>query len=207
MTKSSSASTNNKSKVVKASKTTAKTSKPSSKSSSSTKKDQIFRYICEQHVMEITQVDKMDVALKVGNKNPRSEGFANAIKELTKTDGLITSGDTKDSITLTEKGIQAIPKDLEVSNDPSSVHDRYIDFIQQKAKMGADKVRPLWEILMDRKAHKVDDIAQKLGYKNPRSFMNTKIIQAMKDTGLLEQVERGVVRFTAKVPVVVGIIV
>lgn len=152
--------------------------------------------------MEIKQVDKLDVAIAVGNKNPRSEGFAKAIKQLTKDDGLITSGNGKDSLTLTQKGIQSIPKDLEVSTDPSKIHDRFVEFIQGKAKMGSDKVRPLWEILMDRKPHSVKNIATELGYKNPRSFANTKIIQAMKEVGLVDDAGNGAIQFAAKVPAI-----
>lgn len=203
MAKSSASSSSPKPKAVKATKTTAKTPKSSSSSSSKgSKKDQIFRHLCEQHVMGVTEVDKAGVAFAVGYTNPRSEGFTKALKELIKKAGTVMAGTTKESITLTQKGIQEIPQDLEVSNDPSSMHDRYIKLIENKAKMGADKVQPLWQILMDGKPHKVNDISIALGYKNPRSFANTKIIQAMKAAGLVKEVGKGAIQFTDKVPVV-----
>jgi hypothetical protein len=191
-------------KASKAPKTTAKAAKPSASKPSpakiGSKKDAIFRHICEQHAMGIQEVAKLDVALAVGNKNPRSDGFLKALKELTTIEGLINKGSKKDTLVLTDKGIAAMPEDLEVSNDPSKVHDRYIEFIEKKAKLGADKVRPCWEILSDRQAHSIPDIAKQLGYSNPRSFQNTKIIAAMKEMELVEPVGKGSVKFTDKVP-------
>ena len=54
----------------------------------------------------------------------------------------------------------------------------------------------MWELLSDRKAHSVNSIAETLGYKNPRSFGNTKIIAAMKEAGLVENVGKGAIQFT-----------
>lgn len=202
MAKSSSPSSPKRKAAKASNKTIAKTKLTSSNISAGSKKDQMYRYICEQHVMGITQVSKMDVALAVGNTNTRSEGFAKPLKALDKDDGLITAGTEKDSVVLTEKGIQGIPKDLQVSNDPSKTHERYIKFIESKAKFGADKVSQVWEVLMDRKPHRINDIATKLGYNNPRSFANTKIVQVMKDAGLVEDVGKGAIQFTKKVPAV-----
>jgi len=184
-------------------KTAAKAAKPSKVSPAQkkgSKKDEIFRYVCEQHAVGITEVAKLDVALAVGYKNPRSETFSKSVKELIEVDGLLTKGDEKDIYSLTDEGKASMPDDLEVSNDPIKVYDRYIEFIENKAKMGADKVRPLWEILMDRKPHPIADISEELGYSNPRSFSNTKIIAIMKDMGLVEGKKE--VMFTDKVPAV-----
>jgi hypothetical protein len=186
-----------KSKAVKASKTVAKASKPPKKADKA-KKVKIFRYVCEQHVMGVAKVSVMDIALAVGNTNVRSEGFSLPMKELADDDKLISKGLT--GVSLTDKGIEAIPDDLEVSNDPSKIHDRYIAFIENKVKMGKDKVRTLWDLLMDRQAHLINDLSTELGYTNPRSFANTKIISAMKETGLVESAGKGTIRFTDKVP-------
>jgi hypothetical protein len=185
-----------KAKTAKASKPVAKASKPSKNPGNQAKKDKIFRFICEQHVIGITEVDVMDIALAVGNKNVRSEGFTSPLKELAEVDGLISKGNGK--VSLTEQGIKAIPDDLEISNDPSKIHDRYIEFIETKAKIGKDKVRPLWQMLMDWQEHRIDDLAKELGYGNPRSFANTKIVAAMKEASLVEG--KGVIKFTDKVP-------
>jgi hypothetical protein len=187
-----------KAKAAKASnKPVAKASKPSKNPpGSKAKKDKIFRFICEQHVMGITEVDVMNIALAVGNKNVRSEGFTSPLKELGEVDGLITKGNGK--VSLTEHGIKAIPDDLEISNDPSKIHDRYIEFIETKAKLGKDKVHPLWQILMYWPEHRINDLAKELGYGNPRSFANTKIVAAMKEASLVEG--KGVIKFTDKVP-------
>ena len=206
MTKSSSSSPS-KAKVSKAFKTTAKAPKKKvskAKGGSSDKKAQIYRYICEQHAMGITEVDKLQLAFGVGNKNPRSEGFAKSLKELISDDGLVKAGSTKDSLALTDKGINAMPDDLDVTNDPSKMHDQYIEFIKKEAKAGFDKVRPLWEILLDFKPHAINDISETLGYTNPRSFGNTKIVAAMKKMGLVENVGKGSIQFTDKVPKVMS---
>ena len=194
-----------KPKATKTSKSNVKADKPSKPSKSTTggkesKKDAIFKHICEQHVMGITEVAKLDIALAIGFKNPRSEGFSKPLKELT-TDGLVTKGSKKDSLSLTDKGMESMPEDLDPSSkDPSQVHDHYIEFIEKKAKGGVDKVRPLYEMLLNFEAHSVADLAKELGYGNPRSFSNTKIIPAMKDMGLVEDAGKGKIQFTDKVP-------
>lgn len=189
-------------KATKASKTTPKAARPSkvtpSKSYSS-KKDQIFRYICKQYVMGIVEVDKMGLALAVDNKNPRSEGFHKSVHELL-NENILQKGQKKDTFSLTDKGIKTVPKDLEMSKDldPASIHNHFIGFIQDSVKMGADKVPQLWEILMDFEPHSIVDISKDLGYGNPRSFSNTKIISTMKDMGLIDGKKD--VMFTDKVP-------
>eukprot|EP00536_Pseudo-nitzschia_multiseries_P003600 jgi/Psemu1/302048/fgenesh1_kg.56_\ len=65
------------------------------------------------------------------------------------------------------------------------VHERFLVQLEQKCSCGAEKVRSLWDILKDRKVHKVNDVAKQLGYGNPRSFGNTKIIPLMKSMGLV----------------------
>jgi hypothetical protein len=203
--------------AAKAAKTGAKPPKPSkpspppSPSSSSGKpkgggkgsggtggaKDGIFRYVCEQHVVGVSEADKADVALAVGYKNPRSDGFSRALRELLDS-GVLQKGGDKDKVSLTEKGRSMIPKDLEVSNDPAKVHERYIEFVEKKVKTGSDKVRLVWQILQDRKEHPVADLAARLGYGNPKSFGNTKILAVMREAGLVEG--KAGVMFTAKVP-------
>ena len=191
-----------KPKAAKTSKSNAKADKPTKSSSDGkpSKKDEIFRHICEQHAMGIEEVAKLAVAVAIGFKNPRSEGFSKPLKELT-TEELITKGSKKDFLSLTEKGKESMPEDIDASaKDPSQVHDRYIEFIEKRAKGGVDKVRPLWEIMKDFEVHSVSDIAKELGYGNPRSFGNTKIIPAMKEMGLVSDEGKGKIRFTDKVP-------
>lgn len=188
--------------AAKTSKSNAKAGKPTKSScvGKPSKKDEIFKYICEQHVMGIEEVAKLDVAIAIGFKNPRSEGFSKPLKELT-TEGLVTKGSKKEFLSLTETGVESMPDDIDASaKDPSQVHDRYIEFLEKKAKGGVDKIRPLWEILKDFEVHSVSDIAKELGYGNPRSFGNTKIIPAMKDMGLVSDEGKGKIRFTDKVP-------
>lgn len=189
-------------KAAKSSTKKAKSSSPKNKASGQgPKKDLLFRFFCEQHTMEIKEVSKVDASLAIGYQNPRSEGFGKALKELMDVDGLVTKGSGKDTFALTDAGIQAIPEDLQVcSKDPTEAHDRYIGFIEKKIKVGSDKVRRVWEILVDGQAHSINDISEKLGYKNTRSFGNTKIIPTMKEMELVEAAGKGAVKFTKKVP-------
>lgn len=198
MTKSSPSAT--KTKAVKADKTTAKASKPSSKAKTDTKQA-IYLYVCEQHALGIEEVNKMDVSLAVGYKNPRSENFAHSLKALIEEDDLIAKGSGKETLVLTKEGVDNMPKDLKMtSSDPKKVHERYIEVVEKKVKIGAAKVRPCWEILSDFKVHTINDTAKALGYGNPRSFANTKIIPVMKDMGLVEDVGKDGVKFTSKLP-------
>lgn len=138
----------------------------------------------------------MDVALAAGFKNIRSEGFSKPVKELV-SEGLLDKGSQKDFLRLTQHGIDNMPDDLDKNPDPAAANERYIEFLEKKVKGGADKIRRLWEILSDGQAHAINEIAKKLGYSNPRSFGNTKIIASMKEMGLVEGT--GSVKFTNKV--------
>jgi AraC-like DNA-binding protein len=149
--------------------------------------------------MGVTESDKSEIALAVGYKNPRSENFSKAFRELVDDGTFRKAGGGKDKVSLTARGESMIPKDLEVSNDPSKIHQRYIEFVEKKVKVGSDKVRRVWNILQDRKEHPIADLATALGYSNPRSFGNTKIIAVMREAGLVEG--KGGVMFTSKVPV------
>lgn len=108
-------------------------------------------------------------------------------------------GSKKESFSLTQEGINKMPSDLDTTNaDPSATRDRYVEFVAKKLKCGVDKIRKLWDILSDREDHAITEIASELGYSNPRSFGNTKIVATMKEMGLVEG--KGRINFTDKVP-------
>ena len=201
MTKSKS-SPHNKTKVTKAeaSKSKAKAVKPSKSSSGdgrADKKEQIYLYLCEQYSIGIKEVNTEVLALAVGNKNPRSEGFSKPLQQLKGEDGLVTS--KKGVLCLTEKGVASMPKDMEVSNDPQAIHDGFIALLEKRVKMGKEKVRPVWEILKDRQGHLIKDISEAVGYTNQRSFSNTKMVSIMTELGLVEKTGTRI-QFTDKVP-------
>lgn len=52
--------------------------------------------------------------------------------------------------------------------------------------------------MADGQAKEVKKLAEELGYKNPRSFHNTKIITTMKEMNLLEDAGKGMVKMTEK---------
>lgn len=190
-----------KSKSTKVGKS-AKVAKPSSpkgpRGSPKAVEDLVFRMVCENHVMGIKDTLKLDLALKAGYVNPRSETFAKAVQAHTK-EGVFTRGAEKDSLSLTDKGVERIPKDLKpASRTNREIHDHYISFLEKKAKIGGDKIRSLWGILQDRKVHAIIDIATALGYNNPRSFSNTKIISTMKEIGVAEDSGKGRIVLTDK---------
>jgi hypothetical protein len=49
------------------------------------------------------------------------------------------------------------------------------------------KVDQLWDILKHREVHDIKDLSKELGYSNPQSFLNTKIIATMKDMDLAKK--------------------
>ncbi|CAB9508906.1 expressed unknown protein [Seminavis robusta] len=157
----------------------------------------LFSFLCERHNVGIEEISKAELSNHAGYGNPRSAGFGEAIKALT-SEGLVAKGSENDTFTLTEEGIskkpeKATPKTL------SEYHDHFIGFLEKKVKGGSEKrVREVWEILADRQIHDTKDIAGKLGYKNPRSFGNTKIIPTMKEMNLVEDAGKGKVKMTDK---------
>jgi hypothetical protein len=204
MTKKAAASPQKKA-VVKANKTKSKPTSKLLKSSpqkgigTGVVKDKIFQYVCKQHTLEATPVDKEEIALSAGFKNPRSAGFADPLKELIAS-GLLCKGNGN-NIDITEKGIANMPKDLDVSQMKiEDLHNSYKECIISKlGGKNADKVHKLWELLMDRKAHSIEDVAKELGYGNPRSFGNTKIIPAMKEKKFVVEVDKSLIKFSEKV--------
>ena len=184
------------SKVVPKKKgTTAKVSKKGGTAGGSLQviKDKIFRAVCENHVVGFT-LDKERLALECGYKNPRSEKFAKSLKELIEVDGTVS-----EDLTLTEKGLKMIPDDLDLDKDPTKIHDKYIEILLTKCNLkNESKLRILWDELMDGKPHKIEDLSKLLGYKNVRSFGNTKVIAAMKGMKIAEDAGKGWVKFTDK---------
>jgi hypothetical protein len=160
--------------------------------------DRIFRIVCENHVLGIKDTPKIELALSAGYGNPRSDGFAKAVQAHIKND-IFMKGERKDSLALTNKGVSQIPRDMAPPTTKSNaeLHEYYITLLLKKVKLGSDKVRPLWTILKDRKAHSVKDLATDLGYGNPKSFDNTKIVSLMKDMGLAENAGKGSVVLTS----------
>eukprot|EP00977_Amphora_coffeiformis_P026481 scaffold26980_cov130-Amphora_coffeaeformis.AAC.5 len=150
-------------------------------------KDAVFRTICEHFFMGFKEVSKIAVALEHGYTNPRSETILRIFKALQKEDGLTQNCAKKEHVTLTVKGENNIPSDL--AFQPKSLkdlHEKYITLLMKKVKGGQNKIRPLCDLLMDGKEHSIEEVADRLGYKNPRSFLNTKLIQTMKEADLAE---------------------
>ena len=199
MTKAYNASSSKKTLVAKASKS-SKTKIAKSNGKFDEVKKNIFHYVCKQNQIEDIPVGKEELALAMGFKNPRSEGFAKPLKALI-SDDMIRPENKGGTIIITEKGRSNMPKDLEVSTlDKSAKHKIFKEIVVSKlGGKNSDKVDQVWDILMDGKEHTILDIAEEMNYKNPRSFGNTKIIQTMKEKGLVEETGKGVVKFTSKV--------
>jgi AraC-like DNA-binding protein len=183
-------------KPVKPTKNPA-TGKPArNKTSNEETRTKMFQFLCEQHTFGLTQVSKLELAIRVGYKNPRSATFAHTLKGLV-TDGLIGKGYTKDTLCLTPEGIAQKPAQPAPQN-LSELHNCYIQFLEKKVTLGKAKVRPAWQLLANGEAKEIQQLAKELGYNNPRSFANTKIIAAMKEINVLENAGNGMVKMTAK---------
>ena len=143
----------------------------------------LFQHMCEDHAFGMTEWTREDLASALGFGNPRTEKFLHGLKMLIEKDGLAQKGGGK-MIELSPKGIAKKPKDTQPTS-LEAIHERYIKRLEEKVACGANNVRPLWKILADRKPHTIDEIAEELGYKNKRSFTNTKVIGLMVTMGLV----------------------
>jgi hypothetical protein len=151
----------------------------------------VFRFMCDEHGFGMTEWTREDLANAVGFGNPRSEKFAKGLKMLMAEEGLAVNGPKKGTVVLShlgiaEKPVESRPKTL------ADVHERFLEQLEKKAARGANHVRPLWNILEDRKSHTIDAISRQLGYGNPRSFLNTKILGLMVSMGLLTKASNSV---------------
>jgi hypothetical protein len=172
---------NNKTKSVQS--TGLKTPKEVSKA--------VFRFMCDEHAFGMTEWTREELANAIGFGNPRTEKFARGLKMLMTEEGLAVNGTKKGTLVLSHMGIAQKP----VESRPKTladVHERFLEQLEKKAASGANNVRPLWEILEDRKYHTIDTIARQLGYGNPRSFLNTKILGLMVTMGLLTKTAKSV---------------
>ena len=150
-------------------------------------KDAVFRSICERFSMGVKEASKAEVGLENGYTNPRSDTLLKVIKALLDEDLIQNCGKKKDHYTLTTKGEKNIPSELAFQpKSLADLHEKYVTLLMKKVKGGQNKIRSLWEILLDRKEHSIAEVAERLGYRNPRSFQNTKIIQTMKEAGIAE---------------------
>ena len=154
-----------------------------------------YRFMCQEHAFGMTEWTRDYLASALGFTNARTEKVAKGIKMLV-TKGLAENGTNKGTLCFTKKGISQMPVE-EKPKTLKEVHERFINMLEEKAYAGSNKVRPLWEILKDRKGHTIEAIAKKLGYGSHRSFLNTKILNLMVSMGLITK-EKGVVTMTDK---------
>ena len=160
--------------------------------------DAMFKFMCDEHSLGMTEWTKMELANVVGYANPRSENCGKGLKVLVNDERLAVKGSKSDTLILTTKGIASKPKESE-PKDIHEIHDRFIKGLKHKLKSGKDKVDQLWDILKDREVHDIKDVSEKLGYSNPRSFLNTKIIATMKDMDLAKKDSgKGKIQMTEK---------
>jgi len=153
----------------------------------------MYKFMCEEHSLGVTEWSKIELANAVGYTSPRSDKCGKGFKVLVVDEKLAEKGScskSSDTLVLTANGIHQKPVDSK-PKDINDVHTRFIKGVEKKVKMGSNKVRPLWEILMNRQVHDIKAVSEMLGYKNPRSFENTKIIATMKDMGLVTNNDLG----------------
>ena len=173
------AGSSSKSKVAKGKKRTGANTRFKTKSDVA---KAIFKRICEEHAVGMTEGSRTDLAAALGSGNPRTEKFAHGLKILL-DEGDLQAGN-KGMLELSGKGIAKIPKDVEPKT-LAEIHEGYIKRLEATVSSGAKHVRELWEILEDRKTHTINEIASKLGFTNPRSFTNSKAIAIMGKMGLI----------------------
>ena len=154
-----------------------------------------YRFMCQEYAFGMTEWTRDYLSSALGFKNARTEKVAKGIKMLV-TKGLAENGTNKGTLCLTKNGISQMPVE-EKPKTLKEVHERFISMLEEKAFAGSNKVRPLWEILKNRKGHTIEAIAKKLGYGSHRSFLNTKILNLMVSMGLITK-EKGVVTMTDK---------
>eukprot|EP00537_Pseudo-nitzschia_pungens_P011025 CAMPEP_0172384146 /NCGR_PEP_ID=MMETSP1061-20121228/1945_1 /TAXON_ID=37318 /ORGANISM="Pseudo-nitzschia pungens, Strain cf. pungens" /LENGTH=229 /DNA_ID=CAMNT_0013112669 /DNA_START=228 /DNA_END=917 /DNA_ORIENTATION=+ len=159
--------------------------------------DAVYAFMCNEHSFGMTEWSRLELANAIGYANPRSDKFAKGLKILVSEAGLAEKGSVGGSLVLSKTGIADMPKDCGAKT-LGDVHERFLVQLEQKCKLGSDKVRTLWGILKDRKVHKVSAVAKELGYGNPRSFGNTKLIPLMKSMGLVNEAGKGNVQMSDK---------
>ena len=144
----------------------------------------LFKYMCEEHAFGMTRWTRDDLASALGFGNSRTQKFVDGLKMLIEQQGLAQKGTKAGTAELSPKGIAKKPADIQPTT-LKAIHDRYIKRLEDTVACGSNNVLPLWKILKDRKIHTIDEIASELGYKNKRSFTNTKVITLMVDMGLV----------------------
>lgn len=196
-----------KPKATKAKATAPKTGRKPKKSTGTSNKggtkrtpeevqDLIFRAICENHILGMKDTSKVDLAIKAEYTNPRSEGFTKALSALVDKDLINKS---KDSISLTPKGVENMPDDLSPPKTSAEIFQVLKSVIETKVKGSGAKLLPeMWDFLADGKPHTIKDVASHLGYENLRSFGNLKMVSALKELGYAENAGKGSVQLTNK---------
>jgi len=127
---------------------------------------------------------RAELASEVGFGSAKTEKFTKGIALLVKEKKLAESGSKKASLVLSELGISQVPPETKPKT-LEEIHNRFQEHLKKKAKSSAGKVPEIWAILADRKSHDIKDIAKELGYGNPNSLKNTKILQMMETMALV----------------------
>ena len=175
-----------KAKTTKAKKTARRSGTQSGHKDPAAVCDAVFRFMCEEHSFGMTEWTREELASAVGFNNCRTEKFTRGLQILMKQKGLAENGSKKGTLVISPRGVaqkppESQPKTLE------DVHNRFIEQLRKKAASGPDKVPLVWEILKGRQWHDIKDIAKTLGYGNPNSFKNTKIMKLMEQMGIVKR--------------------
>jgi hypothetical protein len=146
-------------------------------------KTNILKGLMELSQFGIEDASRVYTALFAGYKNPRSDGFAKALKAL-QGEGKIET--TKDVVRLTEEGKESAPPIKQTSSNEEAL-SRLIEIVKMVCGKTASKAEMICQFLGDGNEHTLKSVAMACGYTNVRSEGLTKVLSALKTLKLLDR--------------------
>ena len=166
-------------------------------------RDKMLNIMVKNYNMGIKTMSLPTLASECGYTNHRSDAIIEAVKQLTKTEDLMTK--TKMDCSLTQAAIDEHASEEPQAQDPEQAMEQFWNLFQKKldsqtktkgqaAQLAAKHV---WDLLKDGKVHSLQDMVDVTSYKARNSSGFEGIMKALKDLEFSEKVGQDY-RFTDK---------
>jgi hypothetical protein len=184
----STSKSNDKTVVKKQSFAKASSNKPIEKYEAVEKK--IIRVVAELRVvLRKDDVPKKLLVVMSGYSHMKSKGFAKAITKLT-TDGIVQRSPSETgSVQFTKRGVELISPECIVPSihSNSQVQERLLEIIYKKKGTPVDRVKKIWNCLLDGRAHSIPELLTASGYNHTNSKGFANMLSNLKELELTTQ--------------------
>lgn len=157
-------------------------------------RDKMLNIMVNNYNMGIKTMPLPTLASECGYTNHRSDAIIAAVKQLTKSEDLMTK--TKDDCSLTQAAIDEHASEEPQAQDPEQAMEQFWNHFQKKldsqtktkGQAAQEAAKHVWDLLKNGKVHSLHDMVDVTSYKARNSSGFEGIMKALKDLAFIEKV-------------------